>query len=60
MSVVTYAELRAGLEMQASNRAQDERVLKLLTQRILVLPLPTATARCAPPYASATAAPWTD
>jgi tRNA(fMet)-specific endonuclease VapC len=44
MSVVTYAELRAGLEMQTSNRAQDERVLKLLTQRILVLPFDAAAA----------------
>jgi len=38
MSVVTYAELRAGLEIQTANRAQDERVLALLTQRIPVLP----------------------
>jgi tRNA(fMet)-specific endonuclease VapC len=38
MSVVTYAELRAGLEMQTANRAQDEGVLDLLTQRIPVLP----------------------
>jgi tRNA(fMet)-specific endonuclease VapC len=37
MSVVTYAELRAGLEMQNANRAQDERVLTLLTSRIPVL-----------------------
>ena len=44
MSVVTYAELRAGLEMQTSNRAQDERVLKLLTQRIPVLPFDAAAA----------------
>ena len=38
MSVVSYAELRAGLEMQTANRAQDERVLALLTLRIPVLP----------------------
>jgi tRNA(fMet)-specific endonuclease VapC len=38
MSVITYAELRAGLEMQARNRAQDEQVLGLLTQRIPVQP----------------------
>lgn len=38
MSVVTYAEMRAGLEMQAANRAQDERVLALLISRIPVLP----------------------
>ena len=37
MSVVTYAELRAGLEMQNANRQQDERVLALLTSRIPVL-----------------------
>ena len=37
MSVVTYAELRAGLEMQANNRIHDEQVLGLLTQRIPVL-----------------------
>ncbi len=39
MSVVTYAELRAGLEMQARFREHDERVLNSLTQRIPVLPL---------------------
>ena len=38
MSVVTYAEMRAGLEMQTANRAQDERVLALLISRIPVLP----------------------
>ncbi len=38
MSVVTYAELRAGLEMQTANRSSDEHVLKLLTDRIPVLP----------------------
>jgi len=38
MSVITYAELRAGLEMQAVSRSHDERVLGLLTQRIPVLP----------------------
>ena len=44
MSVVSYAELRAGLEMQTVNRAQDERVLDLLTQRIPVLPFGEADA----------------
>ena len=44
MSVVTYAKLRAGLEMQTSNRAQDERALKLLAQRIPVLPFDKAAA----------------
>lgn len=38
MSVVTYAELRAGLEMQSTDRAHDERVLAMLTARIPVLP----------------------
>lgn len=38
MSVVTYAELRAGLEMQTANRASDEHVLGLLIGRIPVLP----------------------
>lgn len=38
MSVVTYAELRAGLEMRSSNRLHDERVLDLLTRRIPVMP----------------------
>ena len=44
MSVVTYAELRAGLEIQKANRAQDERVLALLTSRIPVLPFTQADA----------------
>ena len=44
MSVVTYAELRAGLEMQSANRGQDERVLALLTGRIPVLPFTEADA----------------
>lgn len=38
MSVVSYAGLRAGLEIQTANRAQDERALALLTRRIPVLP----------------------
>lgn len=38
MSAVSYAELRAGLEIQTANRAQDERVLALFVQRIPVLP----------------------
>ncbi|MDD2808823.1 type II toxin-antitoxin system VapC family toxin [Rhodoferax sp.] len=38
MSVVSYAELRAGLEMQTAHRAQEDRVLALLIQRIPVLP----------------------
>lgn len=39
MSVVTYAELRAGLEIQTANREQDEHVLSLLVSKIPVLPL---------------------
>lgn len=38
ISVVTYAELRAGLEIQTTNREQDELVLSLLVSRIPVLP----------------------
>lgn len=45
MSVVTYAELRAGLEMQSASRAQDERVLGLLIGRIPVLPFTEADAK---------------
>jgi tRNA(fMet)-specific endonuclease VapC len=45
MSVVTYAELRAGLEMHSSQRAQDERVLALLVNRIPVLPFTQADAQ---------------
>lgn len=44
MSVVTYAELRAGLEMQSRNREHDERVLALLIERIPVLPFTQAAA----------------
>ena len=46
MSVVTYAELRAGLEMQTTHRVQDERVLALLVGRIPVLPLTQSDAEC--------------
>lgn len=45
MSVVTYAELRAGLEMQSTDRAHDEKVLDLLTLRIPVLPFAESDAR---------------
>lgn len=38
MSVVTYAELRAGLEMKSANRGHDEQVLRLLIGKIPVLP----------------------
>ena len=38
ISVVTYAELRAGLEIQSTNRHQDELVLSLLVSKVPVLP----------------------
>ncbi len=44
MSVVTLAELRAGLEMQTAHRAHDEQVLALLVRSIPVLPLDDAAA----------------
>lgn len=44
MSVVTHAELRAGLEMQTVNRSSDEHVLGLLIRRIPVLPFDDAAA----------------
>jgi len=44
MSVVTHAELRAGLEMQTVNRAHNEHVLGLLTRSIPVLPFDEAAA----------------
>ena len=46
MSVVTYAELRAGLELQSGNRAQDERALAFLISRIPVLPFNESAAEC--------------
>ena len=46
MSVVTYAELRAGLELQSANRAQDERALAFLINRIPVLPFNESAAEC--------------
>ena len=45
MSVVTYAELRAGLEMQTMNRKQDEQALSLLVNRIPVLPFTESDAK---------------
>ncbi len=44
MSVATYAELRAGLEIQSTNRMQDERALAVLINRIPVLPFTEADA----------------
>ena len=46
ISVVTYAELRAGLDMQTANREHDEQILTLLTSRIPVVAFdPTAAER---------------
>lgn len=45
MSVVTYAELRAGLEIQTLNREQDEQALSLLINRIPVLPFTESDAK---------------
>ncbi len=44
MSVVTYAELRAGLEIQSTQRQVDEHALSLLVSRIPVLPFVAADA----------------
>ena len=44
MSVITYAELRAGLEIQSEQCEHDQRVLAQLVQRIPVLPLDEAGA----------------
>lgn len=45
MSVVTYAELRAGLEMLTEGRAREAQVLELLVRRIPVLPFDTLAAQ---------------
>ena len=45
MSVVTYAELCAGLEMQTVNRELNAQVLSLLVSKIPVLPFTQADAR---------------
>jgi len=44
ISVVTYAELRAGVEMSSLHRARDDHALGLFVQRIPVLPLDEAAA----------------
>ena len=44
MSVVSYAELCAGLEIQSVHREQDARVLALLISRIPVLPFTASNA----------------
>lgn len=44
MSIITYAELRVGLEGLGSSRAQNERALHLLTSDIPVLPFDEAAA----------------
>ena len=52
VSVVSYAELRAGVERQVDTRQHDERVLDMLFRKIKVLPSMkrrrAATASCAP------------
>ncbi len=45
MSVVTYAEMRAGLEIQNAHRTHDEQVLTALIGRVPVLPLTQAEAQ---------------
>jgi tRNA(fMet)-specific endonuclease VapC len=44
MSIITYAEMRVGLEMLGATRAQNERALHLLTRDITVLPFDEAAA----------------
>jgi len=44
MSIITYAELRVGLEVLGSTRAQNERALQLLSRDISVLPFDEAAA----------------
>lgn len=44
MSIITYAELRVGLEGLGSTRAQNERALHLLTSDIPVMPFDEAAA----------------
>lgn len=44
MSIITYAELRVGLESLGPTRAQNEQALRLLTHEIPVLPFDDAAA----------------
>jgi tRNA(fMet)-specific endonuclease VapC len=44
MSIITYAELRVGLEVLGPTRAQNERALHLLTRDIPVLPFDESAA----------------
>lgn len=44
MSIITYAELRVGLEVLGPTRAQNERALHLLARDIPVLPFDEAAA----------------
>jgi tRNA(fMet)-specific endonuclease VapC len=51
MSVVTYAELRAGVEIHSASRSAEQRdldirVLQALTTRIPVLPFTESAAEC--------------
>lgn len=45
MSIITFAELRAGIERQGTSRARDERVLDMFLQLVPVLPFGEAAAR---------------
>ena len=45
MSIITYAELRVGLESLDTTRAQNEQALHLLTREIPVLPFDEAAAQ---------------
>lgn len=42
MSAVTHAELRAGIEMQAANRARDDLVLDMIVSRVPIVPFDVA------------------
>jgi tRNA(fMet)-specific endonuclease VapC len=44
ISVVTYAELRAGIETQISTRARNQQILSLLLRDLPVLPFDMAAA----------------
>jgi tRNA(fMet)-specific endonuclease VapC len=44
MSSITYAELRAGLEMRSTDREQDETALRTLVSRVPVKPFDQAGA----------------
>ncbi len=45
MSIITFAELRAGIEKITTTRKHNERILELFVRRIPVLPFDEAAAR---------------